>query len=92
MFQKMTAAANYRVPLDEAIFGKELAWESTRLTDISLAQHLVSELIDAGCPTSRLCSRHSAPYHGGFRKPSDPHGNRAVHRSSTTARVATAAC
>jgi hypothetical protein len=68
MFQKMTAAANYRVPLDEAIFGKELAWESTRLTDISLAQHLVSELIDAGLPYLEALQQAFSPLSWGLPK------------------------
>lgn len=38
MLRKMADMAYYRSPLDEAIFGKELAWEHTQLTDILAAQ------------------------------------------------------
>lgn len=38
MMEKMAEMADYRTPLDEAIFGGEIAWEHTQLLDILRAQ------------------------------------------------------
>ena len=38
LMRKMTAMADYRMPLDEETFGRELAWEHTQLLDILASQ------------------------------------------------------